>query len=78
MTDVGKIEDQLYKTLAPAARQIKVAMLLARAFPDLDLPGDEIINNALDILAERHDIETFGDFHQWRRSEIRRFGPIKT
>lgn len=75
--NINHIEDRLYETLRPDAPQIKVAMLLAKTFKDLDFPADEIINTALDRLAARKDIETYGDIYRWRRSEIKRFSAAK-
>ncbi|WP_152912478.1 hypothetical protein [Candidatus Rhodobacter oscarellae] len=78
MTEIAQVEDRLYATLVPGARQIKVSMLLVKAFPHLDFPADEIVNSALATLAERHDVEIFGDVNEWRHSEILRFGSLKS
>ena len=72
--DVKQIEDRLHATLVPDAAQIKVAMLIGRAFKDLDIPPDEAVNAALRNLAQRPDVETFGDIYRWRHSEIKRYG----
>ncbi|MEL7011855.1 MAG: hypothetical protein AAFO72_01105 [Pseudomonadota bacterium] len=71
--DISAVEQRFYASLLPGAPQIKVALLIARAFKDLETPEDETINEALDKLIERSDIEAFGDVHHWRKSEIKRF-----
>lgn len=71
MTDPS-IEWQLYQALCDDGQRKKVASLLMSALTLEDFPTDEIINQALDQLAMRPDIETFGDIHLWRHSEIRR------
>ena len=71
MTAKDDIEDALYACLVPGAPQIKVAMLIGRAFGP-NLPVETTVDEALQSLARRPDIETFGMISNWRRSEIKR------
>ncbi|WP_421983092.1 hypothetical protein [Roseibium sp.] len=73
--DIIQLEAVLYERLEPGRRQMKVAMLLAMTFGGKTLPSSDIVNAALERLAQRTDIETFGDIRTWRRSEIRRRTP---
>jgi len=67
-----EIERMLYANLVPDSHQIKVAMLLVRALGISDFPADDIVNSALDKLVLRSDIQSFGQIHNWRNSEIKR------
>ena len=69
---INDLEMAMYETLVPGKPQIKVAMLIVRAFGTDDLPAEDGIDAALERLAERQDIETFGMIKRWRHSEIRR------
>jgi hypothetical protein len=62
--DIEAVEEFLYATLAPAKPQIKVAMILARAFAEIEFPPDATINMALDSLVLRPDIQSFGLIHK--------------
>lgn len=66
------LEERLYSTLVPGQPQIKIAMLISRAFEDDSIPSDLRVNAALDQLISRTDIEAYGLIHNWRKSEIRR------
>ncbi len=70
--NINDLEMAMYEALVPGRPQIKVAMLIARAFGTANLPAEESIDAALERLVERHDIETFGMTKRWRHSEIRR------
>ena len=70
--NINDLEMAMYETLVPGRLQIKVAMLIVRAFGTDDFPAEDSINAALERLAERQDIETFGMIKRWRHSEIRR------
>lgn len=76
--DLARIEAQLYATLVPGAKQIKVALLVVRAFPPnsskQDCPDDETIDRALGRLVTRPDVRSLGPIHRWRHSEIMRLG----
>lgn len=69
---INELEMAMYEALAAGKPQIKVAMLIVRAFGTDDLPAEDSIDAALERLAERQDIETFGMIKRWRHSEIRR------
>ncbi|MGR3647647.1 MAG: hypothetical protein ACU0BJ_04330 [Shimia sp.] len=73
--DIEAVEKLFYAQLVPDKPQIKIAMLLVRAF-DEELPPDGTINMALDKLILRHDIQSFGLIHDWRHSEIKRHSKI--
>jgi len=62
----------LYANLVPDSHQIKVAMLIVIALDISDFPADDIVNSALDKLVLRNDIQSFGQIHKWRNSEIKR------
>lgn len=64
------IEEKLYANLILGASNIKTAMLLARTFPVGELPDEEIINQALHKLSQRHDVTSFGIITKWRHSEF--------
>ena len=72
MYSLIEIEELLYKQLRVGAPCIKIAMLISCAFEGRDFPPDELINEALEHLARRKDVETFGIIQKWRRSEIKR------
>jgi len=65
-----EIESRLYAALEPGKPQIKIAMMIARAFKGENLPSEEDINKAIKILIEREDIKTFGIVENWRHSEV--------
>ena len=69
---INDLEMAMYETLVPGRPQIKVAMLIVRAFGTDDLPAEDSIDAALERLAERQDIEAFGMIKRWRHSEIKR------
>lgn len=69
---INDLEMAMYETLVPGRPEIKVAMLIVRAFGTDDLPAVDSIEAALERLAERQDIETFGMIKRWRHSEVRR------
>ena len=70
---VKDLEIQMYETLVPGAKQIKVAALIYDAFCERDdWPPDAEINEALGILISREDIQSFGIITKWRHSEILR------
>ncbi|MEO1176208.1 MAG: hypothetical protein AAFV87_03470 [Pseudomonadota bacterium] len=70
--NINDLEMVMYETLVPGRPEIKVAMLIVRAFGTDDLPAEDSIEAALERLAERQDIETFGMIKRWRHSEVRR------
>lgn len=70
--NINDLEMAMYETLVLGRPQIKIAMLIGRAFGTHDLPAEDSIDAALERLAERQDIETFGMIKRWRHSEIRR------
>ena len=69
---ISDLELAMYNRLVAGKPQIKVVMLIARTFEADALPADDCIDAALERLAARHDIETFGLIKRWRHSEIRR------
>lgn len=69
---LSDLELAMYDTLGAGKPEIKVAMLIVRTFGTDDLPAKDSIDAALERLAERQDIETFGMVKRWRHSEIRR------
>lgn len=71
-SDISDLELAMYDALVAGKPQIKVAMLIVRTFGTDDLPAEDRINAALERLADRQDIETFGVIKRWRYSEIRR------
>ncbi len=70
--NINDLEMAMYETLVPGRPEIKVAMLIVRAFGTDDLPAEDSIEAALERLAERQDIETFGMIKRWRHSEVKR------
>lgn len=73
---INDLEMAMYETLAPGQPQIKVALLILRAFGTDDPPAGDRIDAALERLAGRQDIETFGMIQRWRHCEIRRLSDI--
>ena len=69
---ISELEIAMYEPLVPGRPQIKVAMLIVRAFGIDGRPAEDSIDAALQRLAKRQDIETFGLIKRWRHSEIRR------
>ncbi|MBM1312035.1 hypothetical protein JQT66_17480 [Sulfitobacter mediterraneus] len=69
---ISDLETAMYEALDPGKPQIKVAMLVARTFGDCELAADDTINIALERLASRADIQSFGLINRWRHSEIKR------
>lgn len=70
--NISNLELAMYDTLVAGKPQIKVAMLIVCTFGTNDLPAEDSIDAALERLAERQDIETFGMIKRWRHSEVRR------
>jgi len=69
---IEEILQQLYEALPPGARPRKVARLVSDLVGlDFD-KSEDLINHALEGLARRPDIETYGDVRRWRYSEIMR------
>ncbi|MCT4558357.1 MAG: hypothetical protein N4A61_09900 [Pelagimonas sp.] len=69
---VCDLELAMYDALIAGGLQIKVALLIARTFGTEDPVAEARIKAALERLAQRHDIEVFGNINRWRHSEIRR------
>ena len=76
--DIDAVERLLYAQLVPDNPQIKIAMLVASAFGDDEIPTDETVNLALDKLVLRHNIQSFGLIHKWRHSEIMRHSTVSS
>jgi len=72
MNTATEIELRFYEMLVAGRHQIKVAMLIARTFKGQEIPDDALINEALDLLVRREDIEVLGPYNRWRRSEIKK------
>lgn len=70
--DFETVEQLLYAQLVPDSPQIKIAMLVARAFHDNKILTDETVDLAMSRLVLRHDIQSFGVIRNWRHSEIKR------
>lgn len=73
---VGILESNLHAALKPGGRQVKTARLLADILKDVYAEMDEedvaIANAALHKLAQRQDIQVFGNLDKWRNSELAR------
>ena len=72
MSAASALEELLYQILVPGGRQIKTALLIARACKTEEISEGDVLDAALDLLWQRQDIEVFGSIHKWRHSEIRR------
>ena len=70
--EISDLENRFYNALVPGMPQIKVAMLISRAFRGHDIAADAMVNAALDRLAMRSDIKTHGMIRKWRHAEIER------
>ena len=68
--ELVEIESRLYRALEPGKPQIKIAMMVARAFKNEDIPDEREVTKAIKTLVQRNDIQSFGQVTNWRHSEI--------